>query len=98
TGCTSTGGRSLEAVFFFQAEDGIRAFHVTGVQTCALPIYPTSSRKTLVASRRPAWRRYAGRRNIGALYAMPGFGISIPTARTRLSARRRLCPLADFIG
>src|SRR5690606_41165949 len=24
---------------FFQAEDGIRVFHVTGVQTCALPIY-----------------------------------------------------------
>src|SRR5690606_40127330 len=26
------------ACFFFQAEDGIRDFHVTGVQTCALPI------------------------------------------------------------
>src|SRR5690606_11429790 len=26
------------SVFFFQAEDGIRVFHVTGVQTCALPI------------------------------------------------------------
>src|SRR5690606_40277400 len=26
--------------FFFQAEDGIRDFHVTGVQTCALPIFP----------------------------------------------------------
>src|SRR5690606_39827954 len=25
--------------FFFQAEDGIRDFHVTGVQTCALPIF-----------------------------------------------------------
>src|SRR5690606_40682236 len=25
--------------FFFTAEDGIRDFHVTGVQTCALPIY-----------------------------------------------------------
>src|SRR5690606_40367896 len=25
--------------FFCQAEDGIRDFHVTGVQTCALPIY-----------------------------------------------------------
>src|SRR5690625_7736028 len=25
--------------FFFQAEDGIRDGHVTGVQTCALPIY-----------------------------------------------------------
>ena len=25
-------------VFFFQAEDGIRDWSVTGVQTCALPI------------------------------------------------------------
>src|SRR5215469_17564201 len=25
--------------FFFQAEDGIRDLYVTGVQTCALPIY-----------------------------------------------------------
>ena len=25
--------------FFFQAEDGIRDYDVTGVQTCALPIY-----------------------------------------------------------
>src|SRR5690606_41095758 len=25
--------------FFFRAEDGIRDFHVTGVQTCALPIF-----------------------------------------------------------
>src|SRR5690625_6094513 len=26
-------------LFFFQAEDGIRDGHVTGVQTCALPIF-----------------------------------------------------------
>src|SRR5688500_19304873 len=26
-------------IFFFQAEDGIRDYKVTGVQTCALPIY-----------------------------------------------------------
>ena len=25
--------------FFFQAEDGMRDYDVTGVQTCALPIY-----------------------------------------------------------
>ena len=25
-------------IFFFQAEDGIRDYDVTGVQTCALPI------------------------------------------------------------
>src|SRR5256885_6863422 len=28
----------LEFFFFFQAEDGIRDYKVTGVQTCALPI------------------------------------------------------------
>src|SRR5699024_12073006 len=27
------------SVFFFQAEDGIRDRNVTGVQTCALPIF-----------------------------------------------------------
>src|SRR5690606_41146723 len=31
-------GVALLASFCFQAEDGIRDFHVTGVQTCALPI------------------------------------------------------------
>src|SRR5690606_40904376 len=31
--------------FFFQAEDGIRDFHVTGVQTCALPIFPFAARR-----------------------------------------------------
>src|SRR5437870_8666816 len=30
--------------FFFQAEDGIRDGHVTGVQTCALPILGRSAR------------------------------------------------------
>src|SRR5215203_6053476 len=29
-----------QALFFFQAEDGIRGICVTGVQTCALPISP----------------------------------------------------------
>src|SRR5256885_4930067 len=37
----SAHARFLEAklIFFFQAEDGIRDYKVTGVQTCALPIY-----------------------------------------------------------
>src|SRR5690606_3980827 len=34
--------------FFFQAEDGIRDFHVTGVQTCALPI--SEPKRGLVAA------------------------------------------------
>src|SRR5258708_17453984 len=31
--------------FFFQAEDGIRDDLVTGVQTCALPIWPERGRR-----------------------------------------------------
>src|SRR3712207_7434413 len=30
---------SVDVFFFFQAEDGIRDIGVTGVQTCALPIF-----------------------------------------------------------
>src|SRR5690606_40129572 len=36
--------------FFFQAEDGIRDFHVTGVQTCALPISPIIGMVGVLAS------------------------------------------------
>src|SRR5260221_261807 len=34
-----TRGLRVFVFFFFQAEDGIRDHCVTGVQTCALPIY-----------------------------------------------------------
>ena len=34
-------GTCVNLFFFFQAEDGIRDIGVTGVQTCALPIYVT---------------------------------------------------------
>src|SRR6266446_10660130 len=35
-------------LFFFQAEDGIRDYKVTGVQTCALPIWLLHAAQTLV--------------------------------------------------
>src|SRR5205807_7846840 len=34
---------SITYSFFFQAEDGIRDYKVTGVQTCALPISTSES-------------------------------------------------------
>src|SRR6266481_9221954 len=40
------GGDSL-LYFFFQAEDGIRDGTVTGVQTCALPIWSSPSGQRL---------------------------------------------------
>src|SRR2546430_16340755 len=39
--------------FFFQAEDGIRDLTVTGVQTCALPIWNTSVARWLLNGLRP---------------------------------------------
>src|SRR5256885_7259992 len=51
--------------FFFQAEDGIRDYKVTGVQTCALPIFetPTAVRvaKPLVGGSFEPARLYADR-------------------------------------
>src|SRR2546422_8611080 len=47
--------------FFFQAEDGIRDVAVTGVQTCALPIWVTDGRTAFDTSgwgppgHYPAW-------------------------------------------
>src|SRR5438034_6476520 len=35
---------SIDFFFFFQAEDGIRDHCVTGVQTCALPIWERGAR------------------------------------------------------
>src|SRR5215510_9348419 len=41
--------------FFFQAEDGIRDGHVTGVQTCALPICRPSHGPPGMARDSAAW-------------------------------------------
>src|SRR5256884_7183668 len=42
---------TIVCFFFFQAEDGIRDVAVTGVQTCALPIWPGFQILTLSLSR-----------------------------------------------
>src|SRR6266511_5837249 len=43
--------------FFFQAEDGIRDFHVTRVQTCALPIWRTRASRDPKPPRRATTSR-----------------------------------------
>src|SRR5690554_7591108 len=48
--------------FFFQAEDGIRDADVTGVQTCALPIYDGGRAVLSALARRAARRRIRLRR------------------------------------
>src|SRR5256885_1490093 len=47
--------------FFFQAEDGIRDYKVTGVQTCALPICRGANEEDSARSRPPADNSTANR-------------------------------------
>src|SRR5256885_7900536 len=56
--------------FFFQAEDGIRDYKVTGVQTCALPI-------SRLAQARPASRAPAHRRRTGEKWGLQRFMVYI---------------------
>src|SRR2546426_7363082 len=45
--------------FFFQAEDGIRDYKVTGVQTCALPICPPATKRSYATAASRARRNYS---------------------------------------
>src|SRR2546430_12862278 len=47
--CLSAVTMRCTSFFFFQAEDGIRDLTVTGVQTCALPIWVRMEDRELVA-------------------------------------------------
>src|SRR5690348_17597218 len=68
--------------FFFQAEDGIRDGRVTGVQTCALPIYrPALPMRSVVLPR-------ASGKRAGALLSRPMRAHQrAPDRRTRHPAR-----------
>src|SRR2546430_10054876 len=57
---TRAGDVRLSLCFFFQAEDGIRDLTVTGVQTCALPIFPVepfTSEDQFARERQRLWPR-----------------------------------------
>src|SRR5256885_17233383 len=62
-------------VFFFQAEDGIRDYKVTGVQTCALPI---SVAFWAPCCRGVAW--FAGAKLIAAAARLANTGCTVQTS------------------
>src|SRR5437773_4634679 len=76
--------------FFFQAEDGIRDRDVTGVQTCALPIY--GDRNHLWSAPRLDWHDARAPRASAAWYwhesDAPGFGVSARPRREVCQTRR----------
>src|SRR5690606_39706413 len=72
---------------FFQAEDGIRDFHVTGVQTCALPIWRGPAAAVRAGER--------GGRGAGLASAGGGRGGRGAVGRGRGRHRRPACPLGN---
>src|SRR5256885_7632669 len=58
-------------VFFFQAEDGIRDYKVTGVQTCALPIFATQRILVDLAMRQNASVMHAVREQLSDPHRSP---------------------------
>src|SRR5690606_4480188 len=79
--------------FFYQAEDGIRDFHVTGVQTCALPISCPPLARRVVPDRlfvgreytEPACRRVAGiapnaAGDLQVVWCLPRFAVGVSRA------------------
>src|SRR5690606_40566289 len=61
--------------FFFQAEDGIRDFHVTGVQTCALPIlHEQETRQLLIPVEVPLGNAMWAQNTEAAVEDQPGLG------------------------
>src|SRR5207253_8091386 len=76
--------RALDVYFFFfQAEDGIRDGHVTGVQTCALPI----SLALATGSSFPGALREALRDRAHPLTGAPGTAPEEPRAVERAEVR-----------
>src|SRR5690606_39472781 len=75
--------------FFFQAEDGIRDFHVTGVQTCALPISASADAGARALAR--SGRRYRRLHRHAGEVAPPTGGASVdPEIRIEPELRPRL--------
>src|SRR5207253_3526219 len=65
-------------IFFFQAEDGIRDGHVTGVQTCALPIWSVHS-----------FADQSVRLSLGAAFESPGYFFQIDHHRDHAQIEAR---------
>src|SRR5690554_7080716 len=75
--------------FFFQAEDGIRDLYVTGVQTCALPIWGVPRHPPRPRGRLPGGQRrdHGGRPRTGREHAGLAGALGRPPDR-RGRARR----------
>src|SRR3712207_8492661 len=82
----------LLCFFFFQAEDGIRDIGVTGVQTCALPIWATLMPLPpgidvccVVRWRRPGWKL-----GTASVLSIAALSVTVMITPPRRSEERRV--------
>src|SRR5256885_12357937 len=81
------------AFFFFQAEDGIRDYKVTGVQTCALPILQAARHWDGGLRTPPCGRARRGLRGMRAEeYPRAGTGVRSEERRVGKECRSRWSP------
>src|SRR5256885_10949376 len=82
--------------FFFQAEDGIRDYKVTGVQTCALPIWRPGTDTAFEPGQMKVGRRLATKLLNASKFALletePRGAVTVPVDRGMLqrSEERRV--------
>src|SRR5207248_5713909 len=81
-------------IFFFQAEDGIRDRTVTGVQTCALPIFSPRADRAVAdvdveRARRADGRRPDAGRSRAAYRGVIGRPVSAPARCVRPRSEER---------
>src|SRR6266436_5765953 len=76
--------------FFFQAEDGIRDVAVTGVQTCALPIYGKATVTGKVGKDLSTQQAYQVAREVGL--------ILLATVRAHLGSLDRVRRIVKVLG
>src|SRR5256885_9838918 len=95
---------NAQFVFFFQAEDGIRDYKVTGVQTCALPIVRDTSGfglrrafsiEILNSLRRQTYQAFLIRMSRAALRACPQAQASLFWIDFRKIHRRPIAGTSD---
>src|SRR3712207_6904266 len=101
-------GGTTYGLFFFQAEDGIRDIGVTGVQTCALPIFRGLERLAWAREECRALEEASDERDLDTVFArLPRIGGLDPSIRAvarelvewrEETARRQDRPIPSILG
>src|SRR5439155_6264603 len=84
--------------FFFQAEDGIRDGHVTGVQTCALPILVHDTARSTMYANEIAEIRKMAKITLRSELALEQVGLRLETIQEFGDVAATMGPIAGVVA